>query len=236
MPSSFPHRTGWKSAMVRSLLKVAVMLMPWPLRRRVLTRLFRYDLHPTSRIGCSWIFPKHLKLGEHARIGHLNFSKGLDLIALDAHATIGNLNWITAHPTSGGIHFAHVPDRRAALILGEHAAITSQHFFDCASPITIGKFSTIAGLRSQFFTHSIDLMHGRQDTKPVEIGSYCLVATGVVVLPGGRLPDHSVTSAMSLLNKQHTQPYYLYGGVPAVPVKPLSTDAAYFARTRGFVQ
>ena len=220
--------------MFSSLLKIMLIFMPWRLRRWMLTVVFHYDLHPTSRIGYSWIYPKHLRLREYARIGHLNFSKGLDLIALDAYATIGNLNWVTAHPSSG-IHFRHVPCREPALILAEHAAITSQHFFDCASPITIGRFSTVAGLRSQFFTHSIDVREGRQDTRPIEIGAYCLVATGTVVLPGGRLPDHSVTSALSLLNNQFTESYYLYGGIPATPVKRLPSDCAYFRRARGFV-
>jgi acetyltransferase-like isoleucine patch superfamily enzyme len=221
--------------MLASAIKLALIFLPWPVRRWLLTRLFRYDLHPTSRIGLSWIYPKQLRLREHARIGHLNYSKGLDLITLEPHATIGNLNWITAHPTSG-IHFRHVPCRQPSLTLAEHAAITSQHFFDCASPITIGRFSTVAGLRSQFFTHGIDIREGRQDTRPIEIGAYCLVATGTVVLPGSRLPDHSATSALSLLNKQFAEPYYLYGGVPATPVKKLSADSRYFCRAHGFVE
>jgi acetyltransferase-like isoleucine patch superfamily enzyme len=221
--------------MFTSAIKLALIFLPWPLRRWVLTRFFGYELHPTSRVGISWIYPKYLRLGEHTRIGHLNYSKGLDLIALDAHATIGNLNWITAHPTTG-VHFRHVPSRQPALTLAEHAAITSQHFFDCASPITIGRFSTVAGLRSQFFTHSIDIHEGRQDTHPIEIGAYCLVATGTVVLPGSRLPDHSVTSALTLLNKPFAEPYYLYGGIPATPVKKLSADCRYFRRAHGFVE
>ena len=221
--------------MLASVLRLGLIFLPWRIRRWLLTRIFHYDLHPTSRMGFSWIYPKHLRLREGAHIGHLNFSKGLDLIALDEYATIGNLNWITAHPTSG-IHFRHIPAREPSLLLAEHSAITSQHFFDCASPIKIGRFSTVAGLRSQFFTHSIDVREGRQDTHPIEIGAYCLVATGTVVLPGSRLPDHSVTSALSLLNRQFADSYFLYGGIPAVPVKQLPADCGYFRRARGFVE
>jgi hypothetical protein len=55
------------------------------------------------------------------------------------------------------------------------------------------------------------------------------------VLPGAYLPDYSVTSAMSLLNKRLTEPYRLYGGVPAEPLKALPPDSAYFERSCGFV-
>jgi acetyltransferase-like isoleucine patch superfamily enzyme len=226
--------SGARHGVLAALFRAIVMILPWPLKRKILTRVYGYELHPTSRIGYSWIFPEHLELGECATIGHLNFSKGLELIALGAHATIGNLNWITAHPL-GGVHFRHRPERRPALVMGEHAAITSQHFFDCASSITIGSFSTVAGLRSQFFTHSIDVFECRQDCDPIEIGAYCLVATGSIVLPGSCLPDYSVASACSLLNKRFTESYYLYGGTPGGPIKQLSKDCGYFRRTRGYV-
>jgi acetyltransferase-like isoleucine patch superfamily enzyme len=165
----------------------------------------------------------------------LNLAKGLDRIELGAHSSIGNLNWITAHP-SDGFHFQHLQDRSPSLIIGDHSSITGHHFLDCASRITIGDFSTVAGVHSQFFTHNIDVEEGRQATRPIEIGSYCLVATGTVVLAGSVLPDYSVLSAMSLLNKAHSETHRLYGGVPAAPLKSIAADARYFTRTRGVVR
>jgi len=217
------------------LLKVLLIVLPWPLRRRLLKLFFGYELHPTSRIGRSWIYPKQLILREYARIGDLTLAKGLDRLELGVHSSIGNLNWIVAHP-SGGVHFRHVKDRSPSLILGDHASITSHHFIDCASRITIGDFSTVAGVHSQFFTHNLDVENGRQDTRPIEIGSYCLVATGTVILAGSVLPDNSVLAAMSLLNKRHSETHRLYAGVPARQVKVLRADAPYFTRTRGFVE
>ncbi len=216
------------------LLKAILIVLPWFLRKRLLKLFYGYDMHPTSRIGKSWVYPRRLVLGENARIGHLTLVKGLDALELGEHSSVGNLNWITAHP-SGGVHFQHVADRSPALVLGRHSSITSHHFLDCASRISIGDFTTVAGVHSQFFTHNLDVLQGRQDSRPIEIGSYCLVATGTVILAGSVLPDYSVLSAMSLLNKQYSETHRLYAGVPAAPLKPIPADARYFVRTRGSI-
>lgn len=216
-------------------LKATLIFLPWFFRRRLLNWLFGYNLHPTSRIGRSWVYPKDLTLGENASIGHLTLVKGLDVLQLGEHSSIGNLNWITAHP-SGGAHFRHVADRSPSLVLGDHSSITSHHFLDCANRITIGDFSTVAGVHSQFFTHNLDVINGRQDTQPIEIGSYCLVATGTVILAGSVLPNYSVLSAMSLLNKQFSETHRLYAGVPAAPRKQIPADARYFVRKSGYVE
>ena len=222
-------------ALVRTGLQVLLLGLPWPVRRVLLQAAFGYELHPTSRIGLSWVYPKRLVLKAQARIGHLTLVKGLDALELGSNSSIGHLNWITGHP-SGGVHFRHVPDRSPSLIIGDHSSITSHHFLDCASRIRIGDFTTMAGVHSQIFTHNLDILHNRQDSRPVEIGSYCLVASGVVILAGSVLPDYSVLSAMSLLNKPQRDRYHLYAGVPATPVKPLPEHARYFSRTSGFVE
>jgi acetyltransferase-like isoleucine patch superfamily enzyme len=56
-----------------------------------------------------------------------------------------------------------------------------------------------------------------------------------VLLGGSTLPDFCVLGAKSLLNKNFTDTYQLYGGVPAQPIKSLSHDCKYFRRTEGFV-
>ena len=211
------------------------ILLPWSLRRRFLEAQFGYSIHPTSRIGLAWICPRRLVLEEHARIGHFNFCKNLDLLHLGAHAVIGQLNWITGFPSGHSRHFAHQPERRPELIVERHAGISSRHFIDCTARVRIGAFATIAGYRSQIVTHSIDLAANRQSSEPVEIGEYCFVGTEAVILGGASLPHHSVLAAKSLLNKKWEEPFHLYGGVPAQPLKKLSENMAYFQRTEGFV-
>jgi acetyltransferase-like isoleucine patch superfamily enzyme len=221
--------------MLKNLLMLLSIMLPWPLRRSFLERQFGYSIHPTSSIGLSWIAPRRLVLEEHSRIGHLNVCKNADLLHLGANAIIAQLNWITGFPLGSSRHFAHQPDRRPELIIERHAGISSRHFIDCTARVRIGAFTTLAGYRSQLITHSIDLEAGRQSSEPIDIGEYCFLGTEAVVLGGSSLPHHSVLGAKSLLNKQWTEPFHLYGGVPAKPLKALPQDMAYFQRQEGLV-
>ena len=119
--------------------------------------------------------------------------------------------------------------------MGRHAAMTSRHYVDCSNRVDIGDFATLAGARSQILTHAIDFNRNRQVSAPVRIGRYCFVGTSCVVLKGAELPDCSVLAAGSSLARAYGEPFTLYSGVPALPVKELDRDAEYFRRVRGFV-
>lgn len=219
-----------------TLFRLLLVLLPWSVRRPLLVRCFGYELHPTSYVGRSFVFPVQLVLGPHARIGHLNVVKGLARMEVGEHGSVGNLCWITGFPLgTGSPHFAHQPDRRPGLLIGAHAAITHRHLIDCTARVEIGAFSTFAGFASQILSHSIDLHANRQSSAPVTVGTHCFVGTNCVLLGGARLPDRSVLGAKSLLNKAFEEPDQLYGGVPARPLGPLPADAAYFTRKTGFV-
>ena len=220
---------------MKSLLRCFVVLLPWPLKRRLMTWLFGYRLHPSSHIGLSWIFPVSLEMDEQSRIGHLTVCKGLSLLKIEKHASIGRLNWISAYPLGAPTHFVHLPDRQPQLALREHAAITHRHIIDCTDRITIGRFSTLAGFRSQLLTHSIDLVTCRQDAKAINIGEYCFIGTACTILGGTVIPDHSVVGANALLNAIYRDSYRLYAGVPAREVSRLDPGMKYFTRTKGFV-
>jgi acetyltransferase-like isoleucine patch superfamily enzyme len=220
---------------MKFLFRLCVVLLPWILRRSVLRLVYGYELHPTARIGWSWIFPQHLRMGAHARIGHLNVAIHLERMELGAHASIERGNWITGFPAGAGRHFSHVNARDPALVLGAHSAVTKQHHLDCTDRVEIGAFATVAGYGSQFLTHSIDLQRNRQDAAPISIGDYCFVGTAVVILGGARLPARSVLGAKALLNKAFTATGRLYAGVPAEPIQAVDEHAAYFRRTTGFV-
>jgi acetyltransferase-like isoleucine patch superfamily enzyme len=220
---------------MKVVLRFLSLFLPWGLRRALLEKQFGYSIHPSSRIGFAWIFPRRLVMEEGSRIGHLTFCKNIDLLQLGAHAIVGQLNWITGYPSGPSRHFGHQPDRRPELIVERHAGISSRHLFDCTARIRIGAFATIGGFRSQFMTHTIDFAAGRQTAEPIEIGEYSFTGTNSVVLGGSALPHHSVLGAQSLLNKKWDEPYRLYAGVPARPVKELSPDLEYFRRAEGFV-
>jgi acetyltransferase-like isoleucine patch superfamily enzyme len=218
-----------------AFLRLISMILPWSLRRSFLEKQFGYSIHPSSRIGLAWIFPRRLVMEEGSRIGHLTLCKNIDLLHLGAHAIIGQLNWITGFPSGDSRHFAHQPERRPELIVETHAGISSRHLIDCTARIRIGAFATVGGFRSQLLTHSIDFAAGRQTAEPIDIGEYSFTGTNAVLLGGSVLPHHSVLGAQSLLNKKWDEPYRLYAGVPAKPVKELRQEMLYFQRTEGFV-
>lgn len=214
---------------------IVLVLLPWPIKRYLLTHVLGFSIPPTARIGLAWVFPKQLIMGKHAKIGHLTVCKGMSLLQLGNFSSIGRGNWITGFPADNPDHFVHQKDRKPELIIGDHSAITNRHLIDCTNSVIIGKFSTFAGFRSQILTHSIDLEYCRQSSAPVKIGDYCFVGTDCVILGGSSLPDYSVLGAKSLLNKSYSENYTLYGGIPAKAIKILSSEFKYFSRTTGYV-
>jgi acetyltransferase-like isoleucine patch superfamily enzyme len=217
-------------------LKILAFILPWPLRRVALQKWFGYVIHPTAKIGLSWVYPGKLIMKERAKIGHFNIVIHLDQIEMGIKASIARGNWITGFPSNtNSPHFGHQTLRQSLFIMGDNSAITKNHHFDCTNVIEIGRFTTIAGYQSQFLTHSIDVIENRQHSDKIVIGDYTFVGTNVVVLGGAELPSCSVLGAKSLLNKKFTEKWIMYGGVPAKAIQPIPADAKYFTRTDGFV-
>lgn len=219
----------------RYLIALIASTMPQTARHWIYRRFLHYRIAATAYIGRSVVSVERLTMESGARIGHLTVIKGCDSVFLGEAATIGHLNWITAPPLSP-VAVSMGQEREPSLVLHDHAAITQRHIIDCSDRVTVGKFSTIAGYRNQILTHTIDLVRGRQSTAAVDIGAYCFVGTSTVILPGSRLPDHSVLAAGSLLRSGFTESYALYGGVPAKRLAAIPVDAGYFTRAVGFVE
>jgi acetyltransferase-like isoleucine patch superfamily enzyme len=224
-----------KDSSARLFVAVAAAMLPWPLKRRLLSWLLGYRLHPLARIGVSVVEADHAELESGASVGHLTYARRLDRLTMAESSRLGNLNYITGGRGRGLRREATDGEALAGLELGEGAALTNRHYIDCSDRITIGKFSTVAGVRSQMFTHSVDLAASEQKCGPVAIGAYCFLGTGVIVLPNTRLPDFSVLGAGSLLRTKFDRGYMLYSGVPATAVKELSRDWKYFSRSKAYV-
>jgi len=221
--------------MVRSSIHLITLAFPWWLRRWLLVKLLGYKIHPTANIGLAWVLPTELVMEANSKIGNFTVCKGMDLLHLKEYASIGKGNWISGYSARKKEHYSRQHARSSKLVLGEHAAITHRHLIDCTDSVGIGKFSIIAGYRTQILTHGIDFLRSVQTAAPVSIGDYCFVGTGCVILGGGGLPNYSVLGAMALLNRVLTQQSYLYGGIPAKPIKMISQESAYFARSQGLV-
>lgn len=224
-----PWTLPWKIA------AIFAVPMPFWIKRMVLTVCCGYRISPKARIGWSLILAETVEIEAGARIGHLNVIKGLTTLVLRENAVIARGNWVYGQWPKDDRFFLHQVDRRSELIVGREAAITSRHIIDCTNKVKIGAFSTIAGYRSQFLTHSIDLEEGRQHSAPISVGEYCFVGTSSIILGGAILPDGSVLGACSLLNRAHTEPRSLYAGVPARRIKPIPSAWGYLSRKTGAV-
>lgn len=218
------------------LFNAFVFVLPWFLRRRLLSWFLGYKLHPESRIGWgAWIFPKSLEMMAGARIASGAVAVNLDHIYMGECCSIGRFTWITGFPSGRSGHFSDEKSRRPELHMKEHSAITKWHHIDCTSMIQIGRFTTIAGYYSQFLTHSINIVESKQKSAPIIIGDYCFVGTNAVFLGGSSIGDYSVVGAKALINKGFSEPYVLIGGVPGKVIKHLPTDSKYFTRNSGYI-
>ena len=216
--------------------QILIMFLPWAMRRRLLVWRYGYEIDKTARIGKSIIMPRELKMGPKSRIHSGVMCKGIDLLEMGEDSGIASFTYITGFSTADKRWYRHIPDRRCELVLGRSAGITSRHFVDCNSGVYVGDFTTVAGIRSQILTHSIDVYNNRQDAKPVKIGKYCFLGTGCILLPGCVLPDYSILGAGAVLTKAYEKTGCLYAGSPAKEVKSLDVESIpYFKREKHVV-
>ena len=228
-----------QDGMIKNLFISAILLalapMPTIIKRFFYTVFFKWEIHKTAEIGISFIRAKHVKMGPYSSIKNFNVIRNLELLEVGEGSMIGKFNNINAIPLGSTRHFVEEANRKQAFIMGKHTDIVKGHFFDCNDTITIGDFTIIAGFGTAFFTHSINVETNRQETRKINIGSYCMIGAKSVVTRGGVLPDYSILAANSTLHKPFDESYMIYSGVPAKPMKKLEEDAKYFSRTKAFV-
>lgn len=209
------------------VIYLSICLLPWPLRRHALQQCYGYRIHPSARIGRSWIRPTRLIMEKDSSIGNYNRCTGIELLELKEGAHIGNSNRIFGPRLGSTADYTH-RDRFPALRMAPFSDITNCHFMDCTDTVRIGRGSLIAGYNTQFLSHSMDLKRARQDCEPITIGDACFVATGSIVLKGVMLPDRSVLGPGSVLRKQVVGKAGLYWGVPAARMGDTTHYAQWF--------
>jgi len=222
--------------MIRFIFLFLSVLLPSKIKIILYSKFLGWEIDPTARIGKSLILCDEVKIGKGARVGNLTVIKRSVALRIGEQGGLGSLNWVTGFPTSSDKHFCEEAGRQVSLIIQDHAAITNRHLIDCTDSVSIGKYSTFAGFRSQILTHSIDLKESRQACKQVIIGDYCFVGTNCILLPGARIPNYSIVAAGSVVHKAMTEESCLYGGVPVKKIKKISTEEyKYMNRKVGFI-
>ena len=64
---------------MKNFLQLISLLLPWKMRRAFLEQQFRFQIHPTARIGLAWILPSRLIMEENTGIGHFTVARNLNL-------------------------------------------------------------------------------------------------------------------------------------------------------------
>lgn len=213
----------------RIALAFLLVLLPGRLRHILARRLLGWEVHPTARIGRSVVVADEVYVGPNAAIGSGNVIKGLAELRLDEGAVIGSLNWISGPPLSSGL-FPHSPRRHPALLMRGGAAITARHIIDCSDTVTFEKLAILSGIRSTIFTHSVNLVRNQQRTGRVTIGERSAVLTNSLVLAGTAVAPRSIVSAGSVITTPLVKEHVIYRGNPAVEIRDLPEDLAFFRR------
>ena len=132
---------------------------------------------------CSLICAQRVAIGTDCRIGHGNLFGRLRELQINDATVIGNLNYFSA-----GRH-TNWPD---SFWIGDHAKVTSGHYFDCSGGIRIGHHSLIGGRDTHLWTHYYD---GRTiQSEPLEIGDRCYVGARSTLVYC-HVPDDCVVGA-----------------------------------------
>lgn len=110
------------------------------------------------------------------------------------------------------------------ITLGDGVFINRRVMLDDRGPLTIGDHSMLAaGVTVETHAHVFDdfskpLPHGGRLTKPVTIGSECLIGYNAVVMAGTTIGDRVIVAANSVVTKDVAD-HHVVGGVPAKSIK-----------------
>jgi len=174
------------------------------------------------KIGFSFIKAKQITLGDNVKIGHLNLilNKSITLnndayigylnvlkgpfnLELDKKAAIGNKNYITR--SNLGITYGE-----SDLILGELTKITTGHHIDLTQSISFGKFSILAGVRSQMWTHGYYHANTGKDRiridGEIQIGDNVYIGSGCIFNPGVKVGNAIHVGSGSVVSKDLEKP------------------------------
>lgn len=110
-------------------------------------------------------------------------------------------------------------------VLGRNTVINNQNNIGCFNYIEIGD-NTRFGHQNQIFDtnfhHIVDLTKKvvKKSNAPIIIGKSCFIANRVSIMPNIKLPDYTIISSNSLINKNvATDRYQIIGGIPAKLIK-----------------
>ncbi|MDV8077552.1 hypothetical protein R4P47_13370 [Rhodococcus sp. IEGM 1370] len=208
-------------------IQALVWLMPQSRLKLSLLRAFGHTIARHVVVGPNLVWGcSHFDMKSGVKVGPFNVFRDLRSVMLNGDNLIGSWNWFSAARA-----YQDFDGNAGALELGSGSFITSRHYLDCSGRIQIGQMSGIAGVRSVFQTHEIDVVENVTTIGHITIGNYCFVSSNCLALKGSNLPHRSLLAAGSLLTKQAATSEMrsgLWAGRPAKNVKGMT--GAWFDR------
>ncbi len=226
------HRAG----KFRLLVLAALSVLPSVLKRPCYRLFFGYRIGRRVSIGVSlidageciieddvrighgniFIGVGRLSMGDHVRVGHLNILRGGEEIRLGRYSEIIRMNEINSIPDPDVVN--PVEPR---FLLGPGSIVTTGHKIDFTDRVEFGRRVILGGRNSSLWTHN------RQRTRPIEIGELAYIGSEIRIAPGGSIPSRCIVGIGSVITGQLKEEGYLFAGVPAKPVKPLSDEDTF---------
>lgn len=216
------------------LLSLAVMsIFPSVLKKPLYRFCFGYRIGKRVRIGVTIIDARECSIADDVRIGHLNVFTQIESLSIGDHVRIGHLNIIRGGEEVSIGRYAEIirlneinsipePDvvtkTDPRFVLGEGSIVTTGHKIDFTDRVEIGKRTIIGGRNSSIWTHN------RQRTMPITIGSFAYVGSEIRMAPGSKIPSRSIVGMGSVVTSSLDGENTLIAGVPAKPIKELSSD------------
>ena len=124
------------------------------------------------------------------------------------------------------VHFTSVIGGPENILIGVDAAagISPGCYIQGGGKIVIGDYTQV-GPNVGIISANHDLYDNRQSSRGiVEIGAYCWIGMGSIVLPGVTIGDHTVVAAGSIVTKSFPDGYCVLAGNPAVKIKHLQRE------------
>jgi len=162
-----------------------------------------------------------LFMGDHVRIGHLNIIRGGEEVRLERYSEIMRLNEINSIPEPDVVN--PVEPR---LFLGAGSIVTTGHKIDFTDRVSIGRRTIIGGRNSSLWTHN------RQRTRPIDIGEFAYVGSEIRMAPGSSVPSRCIVGIGSVITSKIEAEEWLIAGVPAKPIKELSSEDRFLIERR----
>ena len=154
---------------------------------------------------------ERLVLGDHVHLGHLNIIRGGDEVVLERWSEVLRLNVINAI-----VEPIQTTPATPTFRLGAGAIVTAGHKIDFTDRVDIGRRAIIGGRGSSLWTHN------RQQTGPLTVGEQAYLGSECRMAPGASVPARSVVGMGAVVVGALDKPEWLYGGVPARPLKALA--------------